>query len=282
MAIQVRKATLHDAEGVIALLDQFYPGVPHHWRQLFTPRSFTSGEDYPGLVIVDEERVVGFLGTVLSDHDTSKGRVTVCNLSCWYVEPAYRQHGLKLFLNVMKLPGIAAWTNLTAAPHTYEWLHRSGYMPFVDKQTVIFPLPALFSKKEKAHFSLHFSIDELNPDQRPIYQQHQLPHCKHVLIKKGEKQCYCIIVVTRYKRIPLANLYYISHPDLFQEVISDIRLSLCWQLKTAYLVMEGKSPARRIRGSYERDVFPPRMFKSTHIPKEEITLLGSELFVLGI
>lgn len=281
-SVHIRKATLSDAEKIVTLLDQFYPGVPEHWQKLFAPRSFVKGDDYPGLILLAGEKVVGFLGTILSDHDTAKGRITLCNLSCWYVEPAYRQHSMPLFLKAMKLPGITAWTNLTAAPHTYEWFNRLGYESFIDKKTLIFPLPSLFTKKKGATATVDFSIADLPLDQQAIYHQHQFPHCKHVLIKKGNEHCYCIVVITKFKKIPLANLYYISHPGLFREVIADIRWSLCWKLKAAYLVMDGQGLKGRLSGIREKTLFPPRMFKSASVSKNEMTLLGSELFVLGI
>lgn len=279
--VQIRKAVLGDAENIITLLDQFYPGVPHHWRKLFAPRHFKLEEDFPGLVIVDAERIVGFLGTIFYDHETTTGKMTLCNLTTWYVEPAYRQHSMAMFLKVMKLPNVTAWTNLTAAPHTYEWFNRSGFQSFVDVQTVIFPLPSLFSRHKEVRLTIDITENDLPPAQQAVYRMHQQPHCRHILIKKGKEQCYCIVILTRYKKVPLANLYYISDQALLGEVIAEIRMKLCWKLRAAYLVMDGEFKKNRL-GLRKRKLFPPRMFKSTRLSSKEMVLLGSELFVLGI
>lgn len=282
--ITIRKASLNDEEGVVNLLENFYPGVPNHWRKIFTPRNWVVEDDFPGFVIVDQQKIVGFLGTLFSEHETPKGKVKICNLTTWYVEPEYRQHGLTLFLKVMKTPNVS-WTNLTAAPHTYEWLSRSGFKTLNDRQVLILPLPKLFGRNRQKQITItdKFSKTDLQPNLHNIFHMHQNLHCKPILITHGNQQCLCLLVVTRYKKIPLAKIYYVSDTDLFNAVIDRIRFELCYKLRVCYLQVEGNIMHKtNMHGVFVKAMHPPRLYKSNILTKDEVTLLGSELFVLGI
>ncbi|MBA3660209.1 MAG: hypothetical protein H0W64_00595 [Gammaproteobacteria bacterium] len=278
--IEVRRASFDDAENIVSLLEGFYPGVPNHWRKIFTPRAWDIEENFPGYVIVDQKKIVGFLGTIFSDHQTEKGQMRLCNLTTWYVEPPYRQHGLMLFLKVMKIPNVS-WTNLTAAPHTYEWLQRSGFKTLENKQTVVLPLPQ-FSPTQ---VTITTQIEETNLpiSLHPIYDKHRNLNCKHILIKKQDQLCYCLAVITRYKKLPVAKIYYFSDSQFFSEVLNEIRFKLCHKLRVSHLVLEGDLlQGHRMIGAWIKETSPPRLYKSDKFGKEDMTLLCSELFILGI
>lgn len=279
--VEIRKANANDQEAIVALLEKFYPGVPNHWRKLFAPRAWQVEDDFPGFIIVDNNKVVGFLGTIFSEHNAAQGKERICNLTTWYVEPAYRQHGMALFLKVMKLPNVS-WSNLTAAPHTHEWLIRSGFKMLQDTQTTVLPLPKLFHKKN-ATVTLNFSEKDLNIQNQAIYRAHQNLHCRHVLIKKNNAECYCLLVITKYKKVPLAKIYYMSDTNLFREVLADIRFQLCWKLGVFYLNIEGNYlEGNKLYGAWIKKLFPPRLFKSNTLTREEMPTLCSEFFILGI
>lgn len=280
--VQVRKANINDAENIVDLLEGFYPGVPGHWRKIFAPRPWQTQEDFPGFVLDDDGKIVGFLGTIFSDHETAKGPLKICNFTSWYIDPNYRQHGLLLFMKAMKLDGVV-WTNLSAAPHTYDFLKRAGFKALTDVKTYILPIPRIRKIK---HISLQLDITAKDLDDeklQQIYNKHQGLYCKHVLIKNGTESCYCLIVTTRYKKLPLAKIYFISNPVLFKKVIKDVCLSLCLKLQVCYLMVEGDLlKETKITGSWRRPIFPPRLYKSDKFEKEEIPILCSEFFILGI
>lgn len=279
--VQVRQASMQDQKGIVNLLEGFYPGVPHHWRKLFAHRPWQTEGDFPGFVIVDDEKIVGFLGTIFSEHEGAKGRTRLCNMTTWYVEPNYRQHSMVLFLKLMKLPNVS-WTNFSAAPHLYECLTRTGFKTLEETQTYVIPIPK-WRHKKSVKLLVDVSEQDLHPDLHHIYRQHAHLSCRHVLIQKGTEQCYCLIVLTRYKKLPLAKIYYLSNPALFREVLADIRMSLCLKLAVCYLVIEGDVLRNEcILGSWTKKLYPPRLYKSSTLSKEDITLLCSELFVLGV
>lgn len=278
--IEIREANFADEEKVINLLEEFYPGIPDHWRKLFKPRDWHIGSA-PGFVIQADNKIVGFLGTIFSEINTVHGKHRICNLTSWYVDPKYRQQGMALFFKVMKLPN-TSWTNLSPAPHIYDWLVRSGFKVLQDFRVLILPLPRLLLRTH-IQITTKVNIHDLSPEEKIIFNQHKDLACKHILIKYNNKQCYCLAVITKYKKIPLAKFYYISDTSLFSAVISKIIARLCWKLRVAYITVEGdKFKDLTMAGSWQTKIFPPRLYKSHQLTRDDLTLLNSELFVLGI
>lgn len=281
--IAVRKALWEDQEGVVSLLENFYAGVPDHWRKLFAPRAWMIEDDFPGFVITDEKKIVGFLGAIFSEHENIKGKFKICNITTWYVNPDYRQYGLMLFSKIMKIPHVS-WTNLTAAPHIYELFNRAGFQILEDKKVLLLPLPKLLKLNNKRIFiTTEIIATDLPQPLKSIHQMHDSLCCKSILITRDHLQCYCLVVLTRFKKIPVAKIYYVSNPPFFADCIDDIRLALCRKLHVCYLELEGSMlNNKKMRGAFVKTLHPARLYKSTVLSKEEITVLGSELFVLGI
>ena len=277
--VQIRKATPHDEVNIIELLKKFYPAT-EYWRRIFLPRPWKIENDFPGYVVTTEDNIVGFLGTLFSEQQTSQGTATLGNLTSWYIEPEYRQHSMALFFEAMKLPNVT-WTNLTSAPHVYAWLSRAGFKTLEDKRTYILPIPAFSRQKQAIQLKIDIEESDLNPVQRLVYQHHLGLRCRHILIKSGSESCYCLVVITKYKKIPRANIYYISNRELFGKAIRDIRVKLCRKLGVMYLVAEGNFHNNKMLGVWSSEIYPPRLYKSNVLSKEDITLLYSELFVLG-
>jgi len=279
--VNARPATAEDKENIVKLLEGFYPGIPNHWRKLFAPRSWKIEGDFPGFLLEDEEKVVGFLGTIFYEYESPTGIQKICNLTTWYVDPNYRRYAMALFAGVMKIPNIS-WTNLSPAPHILNFLIRIGFSILEDTQTFFFPIPKLLHRKKNVVLKINISEKELDLNLRHIYQTHQNLICKHFLIKKNNEQCYCLAVITRYKKIPRANIYFVSNPALFKDVIADIRFKLCTKLGVFYLLVEGNIlEEKKMFAAKAHKMAMPRLYKSNH-SKNDITLLGSELFILGI
>lgn len=283
-SVKIRQACLQDQEEIVALLEGFSPGVPDHWRKIFAPRLWEIENNFPGFVLVDQNKIEGFLGVILSEHDTeTQGTIRVCNLTTWYVAPKYRQYSVALYLTVLKLSGISCWTNLTSTPTTYPWLEKIGFKPLQNKQTIILPVPKLTKSNKNIEIITTNSQSIMNPDNLRIYHTHRNLCCQHIIIQVGNSQCYCILVRTRHKKIPLAKIYYLSDADLFRRVIDDIRVSLCWKLKVCYLQIEGDICSDlKMLGAWVKKLYPPRLFKSDRLSKEQVPILNSEFFVLGI
>ncbi|SRR5579883_688617 len=276
--VEIRQASAADEANILDLLERFYPGVPDHWRKLFLPRQWNITDDFLGYVIADSNKIYGFLGTIFSDYNGKR----ICNLTTWYVDPSHRQYTLPLFSKVMRIPNVS-WTNLTPAPATLDFLFKAGFKTFQNAQSIFLPIPKLLRRNKHIEIIINLNEKDLNDENQRIYQYHKNLCCKHVVIKQDGKECYCIAVVTRFKKIPLAKIYYFSDPSLLSKVIEDIRFELCRKLKVLYLVVEGDIlKGTNMLGATVKKLAAPRLYKSNSLAEQDFSLLFSELFILGI
>src|SRR5262249_3964284 len=64
-----------------------------------------------------------------------------CNVSSWYVEPAFRGYATMLVLRALKHKFVT-YFNITPSPHTLQILEAQGYERYCDGRFVV--LPSLF------------------------------------------------------------------------------------------------------------------------------------------
>ncbi len=284
MSVEVKQATLDDAEEIVALLEGFYPGVPDHWRKLFKPRPWRIEGEFPGLIIVDKGKIVGFLGFIFSEflNAISEKNFKICNLTTWYIDPLYRQYTMPLLMHMLRMPNVS-WTNLTSTPLVYPLFKKLGFQDLEDTQTLLLPFPSCKKYNDLIEINLFPKSSELLGEEQHVQRLHQTLSCQKILIQQGKKRCYCLAVITQYKKLPLAKIYYMSNSEWFGEILPSIRLKLCMKLHVAYLIIEGDIfKEKKIWGAFKKKLAVPRLFKSDQLSKKEVPLLCSELFVLGI
>ena len=75
----------------------------------------------------------GPVGVILQLYcETSEGQLR-CNLSSWYVEPAFRSYTGSLVLAALRRRDVT-YTNISAAPHTAASVEAVGFNPYADQQ----------------------------------------------------------------------------------------------------------------------------------------------------
>ena len=78
-------------------MDDWKNLLTYHWR---TP------DENPGFVLLDDGRVVGYIGTIFSKRHVNGKIEKNCNLTSWIVKDKYRKESLKLLLHILKLKNI--------------------------------------------------------------------------------------------------------------------------------------------------------------------------------
>ena len=94
-----------------------------------------------------------------------------------------------------------------------------------------------------------------------------------------------MIVATRpiKKNLPFAHLHYISDLNIFLECIEKIRMIVCLRLKVVALLVDKRYlREKKVPQSWEYPLLRPRMYKSGHLKKDDITTLYSELIFLNL
>ena len=73
------------------------------WKHIFS-KSWEVPDDHCGYMLLVDDRVVGFYGTIFSTRVVEGKKRRFCNLTSWVVEEKYRgRHGLRLLQKVLSM-----------------------------------------------------------------------------------------------------------------------------------------------------------------------------------
>jgi len=173
--ISCREIIEEDLGAVADLLTRGFPGrQKSYWmRGLMRMAAFDVPEGYPrfGYMVQSEGRPVGTILTLYHAFLNEQGERSIrCNLSSWYVEPAFRSYASLLIFQMLKSRDVT-YVNLTPAPLTWPVVEAQGFRRFSNGQ--FFAFPAL-SFKGAAFGVAPFSSTGANlPDaERTLLQDH--------------------------------------------------------------------------------------------------------------
>jgi hypothetical protein len=141
--IRCRQIGEADVAAVAALLGRGFPThTPQFWSDALA--RLTLRKPPPGLpkygYLLESGGVP--VGAVLLICSTMRdgGRVaTRCNLSSWYVEPAYRAYAALLVSHALGNKDIT-YTNVSAAPHTWPIIEAQGFARYCDGIFITVPM----------------------------------------------------------------------------------------------------------------------------------------------
>lgn len=290
--IKVEKARINHFEAVYGLLVRLYShNSKSDWKRLFVDH-FNSGETYFGYILLDNEKVVGFLGLVFAKREIDGLETRFCNLTSWIVDFKYRNKSLLLLKPVLKLKNYII-TNFTGSETVGMILDTLKFKGLGDDLFIILPLPTLsafrvlngstrifFNKKTKRH---------LNVQEKRLYNDHSFSgsKCIHILFKKSFNTCYIIAKRPVWKGIPFLQVHYISNRELFAECIDALRVIAPLRFRVVSIMVDKRFlKGEKIRGAINYKLKSPRYYKSNLTnPTEDldnIDHLYSEFMLLNI
>ena len=142
-AIRCRQIGEADIAAVAALLGR---GFPNRARQFWsdalarlTRREPPPGFPKYGYLLESGDAAVGALLLICSTMREGGRLATRCNLSSWYVEPAYRAYATLLVSQALADKD-ATYTNVSAAPHTWPIIEAQGFSRYCDGVFVAVPM----------------------------------------------------------------------------------------------------------------------------------------------
>lgn len=193
------------------------------WDGLFNYAWKPEGLPY-GYAIFNEEKMVGFLGTIFAERVIDGKKRLCCNTSSWFVEEEFRSQmqALRLFAPILKMKDLLI-TNMTPANHATEICERLGYK-YLDYEQIVVPVLPLPSIDRRLLVSFDPAEIEkhLNVEQKRILQDHSGLACSHFVVKElfSGRYCYGIATTTPVRKFrPLKaqwlNLCYLSDADVF-------------------------------------------------------------------
>ena len=279
--VSIRKAYPEDFDVIYPLLSKFNnPYLTKDIRKQLFVNHWNAEEDYFGYVMMDDDRVVGFLGLIFSRRLVRNKIHKFCNMTSWIVEKEYRGRSIFLLLPVLKLKTYTL-TDFTPSREVYAILKKAGFEEFETHYRLIFPSPnisRLWSNCEVI-FDRNIIQKKLNKRDYQIYKDHQFPHCYHLIIKSKYGECYLVIGRMVRKKFPffIAQIYYINDLDVFRKCIGMARSEIYFRTKVfAIYVDERFLREKKIIFSKKMVLKNPRMYRSYTLSKEDMDSLYSE------
>lgn len=286
--IRAEVASAADCGAVLPLFSAFNnPAISaEQWRSLFHYPWETDTEQR-GFVLRDENRVVGFIGTIWSVRKIAGKAERFCNLSSWITLPEYRNHSLLLFKAVMELRDCTITCHTPAGP-LYPLYRRFGFSDLEKNLRIIRPLPAWQGASTWLGDEAISDPDEIEPllppPEREILNGHRLPGCGHLLLRgRAGEQCYLVYTRTMGKRFPFAHVHYLGNPQVFARNLDRVRLHLMLTLRTPLIMIDARLVADvALPNSREVSLSVPHVFRSGSLSAAQIDNLYSELILLNL
>ncbi len=281
----VKKVSGKDFESIYPLLEQLNSSriKKTQWEKLFISH-WGSKTDNFGYFLTEKNNAVGFLGLMFSTFTVNDKEHNFCNFTSWVVKEEHRNESIKLLLPVLKMKEYT-FTSHTMSSDTYFIFKKLGFSDLEDTLVIIPPMPILkrYSKKHQIIINNQTIPSFLNEKDLKIYQDHSNLDVHFILAQT--KYDHCLIIATRpiKKHLPFIHLHYISNLNVFFECIQKIRLRVCMQLKASALLVDKRYLNKiKISQSWEYSLPHPRLYKSDHLSKKDITTLYSEMLLLNL
>jgi hypothetical protein len=258
----------------------------NNWNGLFNYPWKLKGFPY-GYAIFNQEKMVGFLGTIFSERVIGGKTRTCCNTTCWFVEHEFRtqMQALRLFAPILKMKDLLI-TNMSPSDGAIKICETFGYK-LLDQEQIVVPVLPSFSFGSRKHLLVSFNPREieghLSPEEKKIFQDHMSLACKHFLIKERHsgQHCYGIATTSPMGKLSLLkgqwlNLCYLSDANIFARNYGHIRKEL-WRAGRFILL---RYDARLLPGQLSRIAMrgkKTRQYKSAEPLSWTIDNIYSEL-----
>lgn len=287
----VREAKYNDFEGVYPLFHKLNSSTlsKNDWQKLFV-NNFNTDEDFCGFVIEDNEKIQGFLGTIFSKKTIGDKEYKFCNSTSWIVEKEYRAKSLILLMKIHKLKSYI-FTNFTPSKTVYPILKKLGYKDIENIKYLLKP-KLVFSSKVKIITTNFDKI--LNNYEIQIYNQHKSFDLGFFIVKTNSD--YCFVVYRKKKYFPaklkkitankinlqLAEIEYVSNPDLFKGNIKEIIFKASVKKIIASFAIYKKHLPENIAKTAKIFKTHRKYVYKGDIPASEIDILFSEILILDL
>jgi hypothetical protein len=178
--IRPREIGEADIPGVADLLARGFPSRPRQfWSQVFARlREHPTPAGLPkyGYLLDRGGTTVGAILLIFSTMPTGSGCAVRCNLSSWFVEPAFRSYA-SLFVSKALSHRDVTYLNITPAPHTVPIVEAQGYSRY--NKGVFVAAPALQIRSEGAYVTLAGSGERAGAHCEPFEQDLLAEHAKY-------------------------------------------------------------------------------------------------------
>lgn len=284
-AIRCRQITDSDAPGIAALLARGFPTRDaKFWRQALHrlgSRQPPAGLPQYGYLLESGDRPVGAILLICAQLQTRDTSVRRCNLSSWYVEPAFRSYAALLVSRALTHKDVT-FLNISAAPHTWPIIEAQGFSRYSDG--VFVTAPALNGPFGNAGATILDARTRpavaFDPLEQDILLQHADLGCISLWCATPERAYPFVFRPRRVKQLlPCAQLIYCRDVGDFVRFAGPIGRHLLRHGRP-FVIVDANAPIPRLIGAYRRGSMP-RYFKGPQKPRLG-DLAYTEYAVIGV
>jgi hypothetical protein len=256
MARTVRCREIHaeDVSNVVDLLTHGFARDRCYWT-----RALTRLTDHPtppelpkyGYVLDVGGTLVGVVLLIATTVYVNGERHNRCNVSSWYVEPAYRSYGSILAMRAIRHPN-TTFFNVSPAPHTWSILESQGFEQFATGRTIAIPALTRSPRGVSVEVisSSIISGKDLVQQEVDILEHHESYGCLSCICEfEGERFPFVFGLHLRYGFLPVAHLVYCREFADFIRFAGAIGRFLA-RRKYAFVIFDSNGPIPRIVGKH--------------------------------
>lgn len=285
--VRCREITEADVDAVADLLTRGFVGRSrNYWIQGLRRQAFRPVPDgYPrfGYMLDNDGEPVGVLLLIYTTRKDGEETAIQCNLSSWYVEPAYRNYA-SLLTKIAQRHKHVTYLNISPAPRTWPIIETQGFRAYC--RGLFFSVPALsraprWSKIEV--ISQHTKqIEGLSDEETELLTRHVRYNCLSLVCRTPKGVSPFILQSVRIRRgfiaPPVMQLIYCRSAAEYTACAGRIgRLLL--RLGKLSVIVDSNEPIPGLVGIYtERR--GRKYFKGPHRPRLA-DLTDTELVLYG-
>ena len=161
--IRCREIAETDIDAIADLLTRGFPGRSRqYWLQgLHRQAAREVPRDYPrfGYLLDDDGSAVGVLLLLYASRSNGREATVYCNLSSWYVDPAYRNYA-PLLTKIAQRNREVTYLNISPATWTWPIIETQGFSSYCSG--LFFSIPALSGVRSGT------TVETVSPETRAI------------------------------------------------------------------------------------------------------------------
>jgi len=285
-SVRCRQIADADLDGVAALLARGFPRNDLHFWQCalaqLARREPPAGLPKYGYLLDSGEAPVGALLMICSAIRAGGKLVPRCNLSSWYVEPAFRSYAPLLVSRALANKE-ATYLNVSPAPHTWPIIEAQGFSRYCDGVFLaVTLLNGLFAGSGEVRvFDAQTRPDvDFDPSDEEILKQHAELGCISLWCATSERAYPFVFRPRRAKKlVPCAQLIYCRDEADFVRFAGPLGRLLA-RRGIFFAVVDANGPIPGLIGVFRRGRMP-KYFKGPQRPRLG-DLAYTEYAVIGV
>jgi hypothetical protein len=252
-AIRCRQIGEGDIAAVAALLNR---GFPSRTRQFWSNalhrlahRVAPPGFPQYGYLLESAGAPVGAILMICSTMREGGRSAIRCNLSSWYVEPAFRTYASLLVSHALGHRDVT-YVNVSAAPHTWPIIEAQGFSRYCDGIFIALPMFNRAAGDVRVFDAAKTPSAPFDPAERDLLLRHAAHGCISLWCETAERAHPFVFRPRLAKRVmPCAQLIYCADVGDFVRFAGPIGRYLTWRGRP-FVIIDSNGAIAGLFGTY--------------------------------